>query len=56
MAEHVDDQRLHDYAVGKLAGAPEAQVRLHVEGCPDCTRRLGEPKGFGDAGTVVILR
>src|SRR5205814_1463028 len=56
MAVHLDDQRLHEYANGKLTGAPEAQVRLHLEGCPECTRRLGQMQGFGDAGTLVLLR
>jgi len=34
--------RIHDLADGSLEGDDLANANRHIEGCPDCTRQLGE--------------
>jgi formylglycine-generating enzyme required for sulfatase activity/serine/threonine protein kinase len=41
-APHPTDEALRAYGLGRLDDAPAASVHSHLEGCPDCQRRVGE--------------
>src|SRR5262245_32097111 len=41
-ALHPTDQTLQSYGLGRLDNAAAESVDMHLEGCPDCRRRVGE--------------
>src|SRR4051794_36205417 len=39
---HPTDQTLRSYGLGKLDAAAAGAIEAHLEGCPDCRRRVSE--------------
>ena len=49
-ALHPTDQTLHDYGLGRLDEESAGSVVAHLEGCPDCRRRITELSSGGSSG------
>lgn len=49
MMKHIDDIELIKYVAGNLAEAQAADVRGHIDTCPDCSQRIQEIRSLWDA-------
>ena len=55
-ALHPADQTLHAYGLGRLDDASAGSVVAHLEGCPDCRRRVAELSPDGPAGRIRVAK
>jgi serine/threonine protein kinase len=51
-ATHPTDQMLHAYGLGQLDSASARSVHSHLEGCPDCRRRIAKAEP-GSQGPIL---